>query len=368
MVICHVTSVHRTEDTRIFFKECCSLAKNHNDEVYLVQQGGSYDKNGVHIRGYGKQAKSRLARFFKSAKSAYQNACEINADIYHLHDPELLPYARKLKKKGKAVIFDSHEFNTEDIKQKEYLPKIIGRIISAIYGRYEAHVVRKIDGVISVSPDVCDYFSSINHNTVMITNYPILTEYVKPDYKSRRLGFFGGIKDEWSQQDIISVLGCFEDVKYRIGGFVSDTYLEKLKALPGWKNTEYLGKIPGESVPQELQKCSVGLALCKPNRNSGGMKGTLGNTKIFEEMMAGLPVICTGFELWSFVEEYQCGITVDPSNQIEIKGAIMKLVNNPHLCEEMGLRARKAVEEEFNWGVEEKKLFSFYTKIKEEIK
>ena len=53
-----------------------------------------------------------------TAKDIYKKALEIDADIYHFHDPELLPYGLKLKKKGKSVIFDSHENYSEQIKEK----------------------------------------------------------------------------------------------------------------------------------------------------------------------------------------------------------------------------------------------------------
>ena len=55
------------------------------------------------------QPKSRMARMLLTTKRIYKKSLEQDADIYHLHDPELLPYALKLKRKSKCVIFDSHE-------------------------------------------------------------------------------------------------------------------------------------------------------------------------------------------------------------------------------------------------------------------
>lgn len=74
MKVCHMTSVHPIEDVRIFHKECISLAKA-GYEVYLVECGESYDKNGVHIVGVGEIPGNRLKRMTKGiAKKLYKSA------------------------------------------------------------------------------------------------------------------------------------------------------------------------------------------------------------------------------------------------------------------------------------------------------
>ena len=55
--ICHVTSAHPPEDGRIFRRACVSAA-NAGYDTYLVEQGDTYEKNGVHIVGIGKPEKS----------------------------------------------------------------------------------------------------------------------------------------------------------------------------------------------------------------------------------------------------------------------------------------------------------------------
>ena len=111
--VCHMTSAHAPEDTRIFYKECVSLAKA-GYEVYLVARGDSYEKNGVNIMGVGEVTGGRLNRMIEFTRRIYRKAISVDADVYHLHDPELLLYALKLKKRGKKVIFDSHEKYTEN--------------------------------------------------------------------------------------------------------------------------------------------------------------------------------------------------------------------------------------------------------------
>lgn len=368
--ICHVTSAHGKEDIRIFVKECCSLAKVDDYEVYLVQVGEEdYVKSGVQVVGFGIQDSSRIKRFLLTASRAYRKALQIDADIYHIHDPELLPYANKLKKSGKVVVFDSHEFNVGTIKEKYYIPKALRTIIAKIYQRFESGVVRRLDGVISVSPEVCNYFKNINLNVEQIANFPILTSFILPDYTSKRLGFFGGIKPEWNHEKIVDLLPQLPDVSYSFAGSIQPGYLEVLKKKAGWPQVDFKGKIPFSQVDNELSHCAVGIAILTPGLNTAGNIGTIGNTKIFEEMMAGLPVICTDFVLWrDFVTRYDCGILVDSSDKNQILSAIKKLVYNPALCKQMGANARRAVETEFCWEKDEKKLFRFYENLVKKIK
>ena len=106
--VCHRTSAHDEEDIRMFHKECVSLARA-GYEVYLVERGESREKNGVHIVGVGDLPRSRRKRMTESVRRVYEAARALDADIYHLHDPELISCGLKLKKAGKKVIFDSTE-------------------------------------------------------------------------------------------------------------------------------------------------------------------------------------------------------------------------------------------------------------------
>ena len=91
----------------------------------------------------------------------------------------------------------------------------------------------------------------------------------------------------------------------------------------------------------------------------------MGNTKIFEEMMAGLPIICTDFKLWEeFVHRYDCGICIDPSDVSAIVAALKRLTDDPDEARRMGANGRRAVELEFNWHTQEKILTELYEKLK----
>lgn len=365
--VCHMTSAHDPEDVRIFHKECVSLAKA-GYEVYLVERGESYEKNGVHIIGAGQPDRGRLSRMTGFAKKVYEAALAVDADIYHVHDPELLPWGLKLKKKGKKVVFDSHEDTVHQIFEKQWIPPFLQNPVSILYACYQTNICKKLDLVITVSPHICEYLQSCGLKVSMISNFPFYGEALASHGSQRgkisKLVFAGGIDSQWHHEKIITAVERYPDLQYVLLGDGPDSYIKQLKALPGWTQVDFRGKIPYEEVFQVLSSCDIGMALLGYTPDAGYHRGTLGNTKIFEEMMAGLPVVCTDFVLWrEFVDRWHCGVCVDPDNAEEVANAIRYLLDHPEEARQMGENGRRAVREEFNWGVEEKKLLAFYREL-----
>ena len=295
----------------------------------------------------------------------YQKALALDADIYHFHDPELLPYGLKLKKRGKKVIFDSHEFVPGSIYEKVYIPKAIRKVIKAGYEAYQNHVCKQLNAVITVTPSVTEYFQYKGCRVTEICNYPILQAFGGlPDYSSRTIVFAGGISPQWNHDHIIDSLSQIDDVKYLLCGGTSESYLSFLQEKPCWEKVDYLGKLPFEQVSNVLQGAAAGMSLLTPGANTDWENGTMGNTKIFEEMMASLPIICTNFVRWKeFVEKYDCGICVDPGDSNKIADAIKYLIDQPEEAKRMGENARRAVKEEFNWEIELDKLLQLYREL-----
>ncbi len=364
MKACHVTSAHTRYDVRIFYKECKSLADNGFDVTLLVNDNLPNESiDGVKIVSTQFKPKNRYHRMVKSKRYLREKMIQIDAEVYHFHDPELFPEANWIKHKGKKVIFDFHEDVSQQILFKEWIPQNIRKIISYVYKNYERNKSKNFDALITVTPKFVERLKQINANTIMVTNYPIIRKegFMDTDVpKKKSICFAGSISTQWNHKNIVKAIESIEDVEYILAGSGSQEYIDELKKIDGWAKVRYLGRIPYEEVIKVYKESMVGMTLLSKNSQVGD-EGTLGNTKIFEFMEAGLPVICSRNRLWKeIVENSKCGISIDPENTTEIANAITEIITNPELASQMGINGQKAVKNEFNWETQQKELVKLY--------
>lgn len=365
--VCHMTSAHAPEDDRIFYKECVSLAKAGYD-VYLVERGYTYEKIGIHIIGVGQSSGGRLDRMLHVTKQIYEKALAIDADIYHFHDPELLPWGLKLKRKGKKVIFDSHEKYTEQLRSKPYLPAWVTVPLSKCYGIYERYVLKRLDAVIfPCTMSGRNPFAGQCKRTPIISNAAILGEFFDryDEAHIKRDGqvcYVGGLTEDRGITVDMRAAEKAEALLALAGEFSSQEYEDQLRTMPEFSCVEYRGQLGREDVAELLAESRIG--LCTLLDRGQYLKIDTFGIKVFEYMSMGLPVILSDSPYnRSMTEKYKFGVCVDPENVDEIAAAIRYLLDNPEEAKQMGENGRRAVQEEFNWGMEAKKLLALYEEI-----
>lgn len=372
--VCHFSSAHAPNDTRIFHKQCASLAKAGYDVTFVVkakdsQSAGTSTEKGVKIVQVPVDASSRLKRMLFGAKAVYQKALEVDADIYEFHDPELLPYGLKLAKKGKKVIFDSHEDYPTQIMEKEWIPSPLRKLISKGYKAYETHVVKRLDAVLfPCTKNGVDIFAGRAKETVIISNAVMVQEMLSPQECSQAKKDGNTVCCTGSltyQRGITHLIKAahLAGVKLILAGkYSSEAYQQELEKMPEYECVEYKGYLGRKELAEVYARSSIGMSTIL----NVGQYSSLDNfpTKVYEYMAAGLPVIVSDYPFMRHsVQEDGFGAAVDPADPEAIAQAIRDILSDPQAAEQMSSNGRQAVLTKYNWGIEEEKLFALYRRL-----
>lgn len=364
--VCHLTTVHKRYDTRIFVKECCTLS-NKGFEVYLIVADGKGNevKNGVKILDIGAPG-GRFERVLKYRRKILMKALHIEADIYHFHDPELLGVGKAIKKKGFEVVYDAHEDVPRQLLTKDYIPNAAKKLASRIFEQFENNVVGKLSGVSAATPLIRDRFLLSNKRVIEVQNFPFLSEFESGEIseaskKTKAVCYVGTISKVRGIFNIIKSFQYLEDVKLLLGGtFETESLRETSTKLPGWPGVVELGFLERSQVRDIMESSIAGLVVLEPTINYLDSIPV----KMFEYMASGIPVIASDFPYWrKLLSGIDCALFVDPENPKEIASAIQALVDDEARALSMGKIGRQAIEEKFNWGKEQQKLLKLYESV-----
>jgi glycosyltransferase involved in cell wall biosynthesis len=364
--VAHLTSVHPRYDTRIYHKFCRSLAKAGYAVSLVVADGKDNERTecGVDILDVG-PAGRRISRMTTTVRQVRDKALELDADIYHLHDPELMPAGLALKRRGKRVIFDFHEDVPQQLLSKPYLSRSMLRLLSAAFARFEAWVVPRFDAIVGATPTITEKYRGNAKRLENINNFPILDELQNVsswEGKADEVVYVGAISTARGIKEIVAAMASVQSrARLNLGGHTNDDGLKAdLEGSPGWPRVNELGYLSRDQIRQVLGRSMAGLVTLHP---TPAYLDSL-PVKMFEYMSAGLPVIASDFPLWrEIIEGNDCGLCVDPFDPAAIAAAIDTLISHPARAEQMGRNGRAAVEQHFNWADEERKLLRLYEDI-----
>jgi glycosyltransferase involved in cell wall biosynthesis len=365
--VVHVTTVHHPLDPRIYYKECQSLQDAGYDVTLIAPDGKeTIQESTVNIVSIQKH-KNRLLRMLLSTYQAYKEARKVNADYYHIHDPELLPVAWLLKKKENIVIYDIHEDYETSIMQKEYVKKPLRKLLAKSY--------RFIEGIFSKHLELClaeKYYKEKYPRGTCILNYPLLNQDVVLERAGDqqvedKLIYTGNVSVKRGAMLQARIPRVDQGISIHFFGKCPQALADKMYAEAGDRK----GQLVIEGIDRYVLKDEIdqaymsrrwlaGIALFP--RDEHYMKKEL--TKFFEYMSYGLPILCSNFPVWKqFVETHGCGIAVDPTNERDVKEAIEYLRTHPIEASKMGQNGKKAVLEELNWTKEAAKLVQWYDEL-----
>jgi glycosyltransferase involved in cell wall biosynthesis len=364
--VAHLTTVHKPRDIRIFIKEATTLAANGYAVTVICCAPSSFEERGVRVRAIA-LAKNRMERMTATAFRALAAALSERADLYHFHDPELIPIGLVLKLCGKRVIYDVHEDAAKDVADKPYLPAWIKPLLRAVVAMVEAVAAQFFDAVVAATPTLAAKFPAAK--TTLIRNVPLLDEMRVPNdrpfrERARRVVYVGGLAPFNGVEPMIrsmAELPAASDIRLTLGGR-SNSHAGELamRALPGFDRVDFHGWVDRARVAEFFADARAGLVIYQPTPNVIDSEPN----KFFEVLSAGLPLIASDLPHWRrFIEKYSCGLVVPPNDPSAIAAAIRELVDNPERAERMGQRGRAVVVDHYNWEAESRRLLDLYGEL-----
>lgn len=383
-----ITSWHHAFDGRIFYKQCRTIAQF--ADVYLFSPGingkicgmdgkcheeGIY--NQVHCYSLHTRARKRSliqkilrkleqftgiekVRIFRQVMAhIFQH--DIYPDIVHVHEPDLIPVARKIADKyGSKVIFDSHEMHVVYPIDRFGMP---GALISLFCFYRDKIYARMCDAVIAVNDLIRSYYLSLNPD---IENVVIQNSSLFPNRKDERkrdkitlvhegsLTFSRGLKimcevfsNKWMQENCcLRYVGKMGEGEKK---YLSRQAPEVRKAFidDGWVDMDSLHKkMDGD----------IGVILMQPRFNNL-LAGP--PNKFYNYLALGMPVLTVDLPATrSLVERYGVGeVCQRDSGDIIEKLRIIagNIEQYRHKIEAAG--------NEFTWEKEGDKLYRLYTSL-----
>lgn len=370
--VCHFASVHTTTDTRVFHRECTSLAKFF-DVTFIGIGNKSGLMNNVNVIAVPKPS-NRIYRLLFTTWKVFFLAWKQHADIYHIHDAELIPFAFLFALRGKKVIYDIHENTYEDIMRKPWILDSFRWVLGLLFKTLEWLSAQSMYTILVIAkPEFAKKF--ITRKRVIIQNFADFEQFNSYRITQRQaivannLFYIGTVYDYY--YDLIPIIKALHILKQQgkiihfhcVGykGRYVDTVLSKLPEYQELKEQLHFYGYLNTTEGYEISKtCKVGLCL----KNQPEEILLSHERKFFEYMAAGLPVLACNYHIYKeIIDTHQIGKYVTIDDATAISAALDELFFTTQKLDMYAANGVDAAELTFNWHAEETKLIDLYNNM-----
>ncbi|MCL1067038.1 glycosyltransferase [Shewanella olleyana] len=360
----HLTTVHNPYDTRILRRQCKSLSEEGYEVILLNAKGVNENFDGVQINAFD-DVTSRIKRMSFTMIKSFFVSKKLNADLYHIHDPELIFVGLVLRLLGKNVIFDIHENFIGKIEARPWLNKYLSKLFIAFYKFILKNLMNKFSAVIVAEESIGSTINIKSCPLVLVRNFPDLSFIksieVEEERKPNKVFYSGGLTPNRGIEQVIKAVICSknDNVRLVIAGKANPSVLKRVESYLSHERISYLGEIPFEQIVYHMKTSSVGV-VC--NQNIFNYQNALPN-KLFEYMSAGLPVVFSNFKLWTDLnDKYKFGLSCSSNDPVSICESIDSLLTDFDLNLELSGNGKNAAKQ-MSWESEFLSLSSLYKDI-----
>ncbi|MDL0121114.1 glycosyltransferase family 4 protein [Halobacterium salinarum] len=366
----HLTTAHNSTDTRIFDKEATSLAEAGFDVSILAHDTPEEERNGVQFIDLG-SAPSRIDRW-RSIPKATRIAKQLEASIYHFHDPELIPVGLYLAETTDgAVVYDVHEDYGHKAAGREWVPNLVTPPIAYTIPRVERLAAGRFDALVSATDRLGKRFVQSNDRGTTLHNFPRIDSLPskmearerQADYVLCYVGGLSELRGIHRSLDLVNTLRSRGlDVElWALGSWRTDADERRADQFICNHNLESSVEFPGYVEYKEMFRylygADVGLSLLDTAEFETAIP-----TKQFEYLYAGLPTLTTPLDaaIRYLPDRFR---HVVPQDDTE---AAADVVETALKCDYDAENMRSLVEEQYSWEHEAEKLVDLYEELLKE--
>jgi glycosyltransferase involved in cell wall biosynthesis len=286
-------------------------------------------------------------------------------DIVHAHDVNTLPTGWLVSVLTRSpLIYDAHEISTDREGYASF---------RSIVGWVEKHLMPRAAASITTTDTRAKFFARAYGvpRPLVLQNRPRY-ELVERSQRIRNelnlqetwpiVLYQGGLQQGRGLERLVEAAAQVSNSYFVfIGGGRIESVLKELAHSLGLENRVYF--IPTVSLadlPSYTASADIGV---QPIENTCLNHLSTDSNKLFEYMMAGLPVVASSLpEIRTLVSEHELGLLVEPGSISELAFAICRLVGNDDLRHKFEKNAAIA-SQHLNWDEQEGALLSLYKDV-----
>lgn len=364
------TSGHKPDDERVYHREIKSLLNAGYKILYFTRWDGDMDLSTEHLRHINE---SRSGTPIKDYIRIIQDKISATGpkDILHIHEFDLLPLAKQMKKKhGIKVIYDVHDtlramWATFSSK-KGLLKKVINKSLSF----FETSHLMYIDEIILANRVFGqNYYADKGLSTTVIENFPHIDNLAKAkQFSNTPLILYQGQIS--ADRGITLLVDAFDIIKkenpgvtlriigaFRPKGF-KEKLIDKIKQSDFSEAIELQSEVHHNEIWAHMQAAQIGVI---PSLETPRILVDT-PTKLFEYMASGCAVVAADVPpVRHFL--YGAGKLINPNNMESLASGIISLLSNEVTCSHYVKEGQKRILETYNWNAIKHKLLSVYEKV-----
>jgi len=362
--ICHLTTAHNADDVRIFYKECLSLSKIADYKVIICAPGSIPSGNKVIHYRISKAPPFRLIRFIHSQIISLKVIFKIQSDVWHIHDPELLPIASLLVLMKQRVVWDSHEdyFKqfSSSVNYRTYIPNYLQPIIRFIVTQLLNYIDRKAIGIVCATASIAGKYQ--NKNTIIVGNEAILSDFglCEPNFKNMSVLFIGQPSSSHCYMEVVEAVSNVPELKLVVACKNFDKSLIDYSIKTLGHRFKYVGWLDRKNLSVAISESSIGLLTYKNHPNHQDNKPN----KFYEFCAAGLPILATPTIFNDYlINKSMSGVLSKAFDSKSLELGLIELILSEQNWIKYSISAKNWVQENGSWSKSELALLDLYQKI-----